>query len=145
MAQQRPRRLQGSPAWFIALVMAAAAAVLPLTSVEARVAVEIAPSAALIGGGEAVAVTVTVACAPPRLQVLEAFVYVTQDGSTTNFAPIPVTCAGRRQTSTVRVTRGPDQPLLHTGSAQASAYVLLIHPRTGATQSGSATQGITIR
>jgi hypothetical protein len=145
MTHQQQRKLRGILLLFVVLVLPAAAAMLPPTPAQARVAVELGPTAVLAGGGEAVVVTVTVACAPPRLQALEAFVYVTQDGFTSNFAPIPVTCAGRRQVSTVRVARGPDQPPLHAGPAHASAYVLLIDPRTSATQTGSATRAIRVQ
>jgi hypothetical protein len=143
MAQQH--KFRGTLVLFIALILPVAAAMLPPRPAQARVVVELGPTVMLAEGGEAVVVTVTVACAPPRLQALEAFVYVTQDGFTTNFAAIPVTCAGKRQVSTVRVARGPDQPLLHAGPANASAYVLLIDPRTSATQTGSANRGITIQ
>jgi hypothetical protein len=49
----------------------------------------VSPEATLVEGGAAVLVDVTVRCAGGS-DVLEAFVYVTQDGQQSQFVPIPV-------------------------------------------------------
>ena len=87
-------------------------------------AVEIARSATLVDGGQAVLVTATVTC-PSGGEVLEAFLYVVQgkQQNTSDFAGLPVTCDGVARTVTVRASAF-DLPF-HTGKATASAFVLL--------------------
>ena len=85
-------------------------------------AVEIGPTARLIQGGKAVAVQVTVACATGA-EVLEAFVYVNQDGNQGEFASFQPICDGTSHTFIVRA-----QALgfrYHVGAATVSGYVLL--------------------
>jgi hypothetical protein len=83
----------------------------------------IAPEATLVDGGAAVVVDVTVTCAGGS-DVLEAFVYVTQDELQSPFTAIPVRCGGPGRTYTVRVP-APSGTVFHTGSARASGYVLV--------------------
>jgi hypothetical protein len=52
----------------------------PRAAAQEALAVEIAPTARLIQGGKAVVVQVTVTC-PTGAEVLEAFLYVHQDGN----------------------------------------------------------------
>lgn len=106
------------------------------------VTADIAPTATLVGEGEAVDVQVTVTC-PKKHDVLEAFVYVTQDGYTSQFAGIPIgKCKGRATTYTVRV-RPLDQPF-HRGEASASSYVVVYTPDGSDTISGGEFQPLTI-
>ena len=113
------------------------------TDARASVAVGIGKVATLVAGGGAVDVEVEVACSPSH-QVLEAFVYVVQDGQQSQFAGIPVRCTGQPRTYIARVQAYPDQ-LFHTGDAYASAYVLTQDRATGKTESGGAAGTISIR
>jgi hypothetical protein len=83
----------------------------------------IAPEAALVDGGAAVLVSATVKCAGGS-DVLEAFVYVTQDGQQSQFVPIPVRCGGRARTYIMRVP-APEGTTFHAGEASASGFVLV--------------------
>ena len=99
----------------------------------------IAPEATLVDGGSAALLSVTVSCAGGS-DVLEAFVYVTQDGLQSSFAPIPVHCGGTRA-YTVRVA-APAGTTFHVGTASASGYVLV--DRKGTTSSTSPSQTLTM-
>ena len=121
----------------VAAVLAPAAAAQEKTTLQAQ----FAKQGALVEGGLAVDVRVTVRC-PAGYRVLEAFAYVTQDGNQSQFAPIPVVCDGKRHTYTVRV-RGFEP--FHRGTARASGYILVENPETGATQSVSPTAEIKLR
>jgi hypothetical protein len=93
-----------------------------------KVTVEIAATATLAEGGQAVVVEVTASC-HGQWQVLEALVTVSQaQASGQGF--FPLTCTGRDQTFsvTVRSFGGTFEP----GEAQASAFVLI--ERRGGTQ-----------
>jgi len=94
--------------------------------------------------GRSVDLTVTVGCQPGHSVVLEAFIYVTQPGFTSQFAGIPVRCGGQPRTHLVRVAAFPESPF-HRGEAFASAYVLLLDRKSGQTESGNASRPITIR
>jgi hypothetical protein len=83
----------------------------------------IAPEATLLEAGAAVLVEVTVSCTGGS-DVLEAFVYVTQDGQQSPFTPIAVRCGGGDRTYQVRVPAPPGS-IFHAGSASASAFVLV--------------------
>jgi hypothetical protein len=132
------------PATFLVTLLALVgvlAALPPSAAVgQETVTATIGKKATLVDDGQAVLVTVTVACAAGS-EVLEAFVYVTQDGNTSQFAGIPVVCDGTAHTFTVRVP-ALDSPL-HLGKATASGYVL-VTSGTG-TASASPTATITIR
>ena len=129
-------------AFLVASVFAAAAAaVAPVAAAPpGAVQMSVAPDAALADGGAAVIVAVTVSCAGGS-DVLEAFVYVTQDGQQSRFVPIPVRCGGRARTSSVRVP-APEATTFHAGSASASGFVLV--DRRGTVTSASPSQTLIV-
>ena len=95
----------------------------PRAAAQETLAVEIAPTARLLQGGKAVAVQVTVTC-PTGAEVLEAFLYVNQDGTQGQFASFQPICDGSPHTFTVRAE--PQSGFrYHVGEAQVSAFVLL--------------------
>ena len=108
----------------------------PRAAAQEALAVEIAPTARLIQGGKAVAVQVTVTC-PTGAEVLEAFLYVNQDGNQGEFAFFQAICDGSPHTFTVRAQAVDFR--YHVGQAQVSAFVLLT---SGA--STSPTQTVTL-
>jgi hypothetical protein len=117
-----PARLRWGAVLVGVLATATAAAAGPPTPYPANLAAQIARTALLENGGQSVAVTVTVIC-PAGGEVLEAFLYVSQDGNTSSFAGIPVTCDSKPHTTVVHPSSF-DTPF-HEGRAQASGYVLL--------------------
>jgi hypothetical protein len=101
------------------------------------VSVEIEPTAKLLKDG-AVLVRVQVTC-PKGMEVLEAHVSVSQDDQTVfGQSGIPVKCTGKAHTYRTAVTAQQGQ--FHTGSASSSAFVLILDPATGTTQSGGDTE-----
>ena len=95
----------------------------PRAAAQEALVVEIAPTARLLQGGKAVAVQVTVTC-PTGAEVLEAFLYVNQDGTQGQFASFQPICDGSPHTFTVRAE--PQSGFrYHVGEAQVSAFVLL--------------------
>jgi hypothetical protein len=108
----------------------------PRAAAQEALAVEIAPTARLLQGGKAVAVQVTVTC-PTGAEVLEAFLYVNQDGNQGEFAFFQAICDGSPHTFTVRAQAVGFR--YHVGQAQVSAFVLLT---SGA--STSPTQTVTL-
>jgi hypothetical protein len=94
----------------------------PPAAAQETLAVEIAPTARLVQGGKAVLAQVTVTC-PTGTEVLEAFLYVNQDGNQGNFAFFQPICDGTAHTFMVRAQAGDFR--YHVGEAQVSAYVLL--------------------
>ena len=74
--------------------------------------------------------------------VLEAFVYVTQDGEQTQVAPIPLRCGSGRTTYIVRVPAG--SATLEPGSASASGYILVEDAGTGQVHSLSPSQSLVL-
>jgi hypothetical protein len=131
----------------LTLLTAALVVGLSPRTVHAREAltVKIQPHATLLEAGQAVEVTVKVACDAASGTVLEAFMYVVQDGNQSSFAALPVVCDGKQRLSRVRVAMFPDSPPFQRGPALASAYILLLDPATGATVSGGDTGAIKIR
>jgi hypothetical protein len=85
-------------------------------------AASVAPQAALLPSG-AVLVRIKVTC-EPGASVLEAFVYVTQAGVESPFAPIPLDCTGRPRAYEVQVPP-PPEGAFHPGVARVSGYILL--------------------
>jgi hypothetical protein len=83
----------------------------------------ISPEATLVEGGAAALVTVTVRCAGGS-NVLEAFIYVTQEGQQSSFTPIQVRCGGKARTYVVRVP-APGGTTFKAGAAQASGFILV--------------------
>jgi hypothetical protein len=110
----------------------------PRAAAQEALAVEIAPTASLVQGGKAVAVQVTVTC-PTGAEVLEAFLYVNQDGNQGQFEPLQLTCDNTPHTFTVQAQPGTDFRY-HAGQAQVSAFVLLT---SGASTSPS--QAVTLQ
>jgi hypothetical protein len=100
-------------------------------------AVEVDPTASLVKGGKTVAVPVTVTC-PTGTEVVEAFLYVTQNGNQTPFTSSQPICDGRPHTLTVRAQAVGFR--FRAGQAQVSGYVLLSN---GA--SASPVQTVTLR
>jgi hypothetical protein len=105
----------------------------PRAAAQETLAVEIAPTARLLQGGKAVAVQVTVTC-PTGAEVLEAFLYVNQDGNQGQFASFQPICDDTPHTFTVRAQANGFR--YHVGEATVSGYVLL---SSGASTSPSQT------
>ena len=135
----RVRRLH----WLM-LSLIVAAVLTSVAQLDARgsVTVDIGKYAALVDAGQAVEIEVEVSCTA-SYKPLEAFVYVVQDGYTSQFAGIPVRCTNHVQKYVVVVRAFPDSPF-HAGEAYASAYLLVQSP-TGATVSGGDAHPIEIR
>lgn len=102
----------------LAVLAAPASAVKP-----GPVQASIAPEATIVEGGAAVLVTLTVRCAGGS-DVLEAFVYVSQEGQQSPFTPIQVRCGGKARTYVVRVP-APEGTTFQAGTAQASGFILV--------------------
>jgi hypothetical protein len=115
-AMARPLRI------LVVLVGLGALLLGPRAAAQEALAVEIAPTARLIQGGKAVVVQVTVTC-PTGTGVLEAFLYVNQDGNQGQFASFQPICDDAPHTFMVRAQAGDFR--YHVGQAQVSAYVLL--------------------
>lgn len=127
---------------WIAVIVLATSMWAPPASAEEVVIADVAPTATLVGAGESADIQVTVTC-PKRLDVLEAFVYITQDGYTSQFAGIGIRkCKGKPVTYTLRV-HSLEQPF-HPGEASASSYVLVYNQDQTDTISGGEFQPITI-
>ena len=94
----------------------------PRAAAQEALAVEIAPTARVVKGGKAVAVQVTVTC-PTGAEVLEAFLYVNQDGNQGEFVLFQPTCDGSPHTFAVLAQAVGFR--YHAGQAQVSAFVLL--------------------
>ncbi len=108
----------------------------PRAAAQEALAVEIAPTARLLQGGKAVAVQVTVTC-PTGAEVLEAFLYVNQDGNQGQFASFQPICDDTPHTFVVRAPANGFR--YHLGEATVSAFVLVT---SGA--STSPTQTVTL-
>jgi hypothetical protein len=118
------RHHRGRIALLVVMVTALGAAIAApaVADPKPKVTVEIASTATLAEGGQAVVVDMTASCAR-NWQVLEAFVTVSQPqaGGTGSF---PLTCTGQDQTFTVTV-RSLDAAF-EPGQAQASGFVLIL-------------------
>ncbi|MDQ3951757.1 MAG: hypothetical protein M3279_02160 [Actinomycetota bacterium] len=126
----------------IAATLLAAGLLAPPAAAQETVAADVAPTATLVGEGEAVDVQVTVTC-PKKHDVLEAFVYVTQDGYTSQFAGIGIRkCKGKPVAYNVTVK--PQEQPFHRGEASASSYVLVYTEDRSDTISGGEFQPLTI-
>jgi hypothetical protein len=113
---------------------------------EAREGVNVAieKPARLVDQGQAVDLKVRVSC-PVGREVLEAFAYVVQNQSQSQFGSIPVRCDGRVGHHVVRVPAFPDAPPFQPGPAVATGFVLVLDPATGQTESAQDNQRIRIR
>jgi hypothetical protein len=115
-AMARPLRI------LVVLIGLGAVLLAPRAAAQEAPVVEIAPTARLLQGGKAVAVQVTVTC-PTGAEVVEAFLYVNQDGNQGQFASFQPICDGTPHIFTVRAQA--DGFRYHVGEAQVSAFVLL--------------------
>ena len=129
----------------LVLILTVTAMLVDPASAQQRLSVNIGKTATLVDGGQAVELRVKTVCAIEGVQVLEAFVYVTQNGNTSQFAPISVSCGDvpRPQKSIVRIPAL--EFLFQEGAANASAYVLVYDPVTGVDYSTGDTGIIRIR
>ena len=108
---------------------------------EDAVTVKVGPTAQIIAGGEALLVTVEVAC-EPGLEVLEAQVYA-QQGATFGRAGIgSVVCNGRPHPYKVRVN--PLEGRFISREAYVSAFVLVLDPQTQMTQQGQDARTVSV-
>jgi hypothetical protein len=114
----------------------------PTAALANAVIVEISRVGTRLDRGAFVELDVTVTCRTGRI-VLEAFVYIVQSGSQSQFAPIPVTCRSYPRTYIVKVPAG-ETPLTR-GAANASAYVLLERPAAEDTETGDDSRPLLIR
>jgi hypothetical protein len=96
--------------------------VAPPAQAQGTLSVEIGKRAALVDGGQAVDVQVMVTC-PAGAEVLEAFLYVTQEGNESDFAFFQPLCDGTAHPFTVRAQAV--DAVFHRGKARVSAYILL--------------------
>ena len=94
----------------------------PPATAQETLAIGVAKKATLVDGGRAVELQVTVTC-PAGTEVLEAFVYVTQNGNQSSFAFFQPVCDGTPHTFTVQPQAADF--LFHRGKAQVSGYLLL--------------------
>jgi hypothetical protein len=108
---------------WVLLSLLAAGVVATGASAQGTLTANIQRNATLVSS-QAVSLKVSVRC-PSGAEVLEAFVYIVQDGNQSQFAGIPVVCDGSTQRFTVTVNAFPETPF-HVGPAQASGFVLLL-------------------
>ena len=133
-----PRRIVLLLVVAIAMTLVVVATLQSTKTAAAQEMVNIAPTAKLIKGGQAVLVEVQVTC-PQGKEVLEAHISVSQEDSAIyGQSGIPVKCTGKPHTYRTAVTAQQGQ--FHTGTAYGSAYVLLYDPATGTTESGGDTE-----
>jgi hypothetical protein len=110
------------------LVLAAVLALsLPSPAVAQVLELKVAKKATIVNGGQGVVLT-TIAVCPAGGELLEAFVYVNQDGFSSEFGFLNVPCDGAPHMSTVEVTALDF--LFHKGKASASGYMLLTSGET---------------
>ena len=129
----------------LVLTLAATAVFASPAYAKESLSVDIGKNATLVEGGQAVELKVKTVCAIEGFIVLEAFVYVTQNGNQSQFAGLPVSCSDshRPLKSTIRVPALDF--LFQEGEANASAFILLIDPITGDTLSTGSSEVIQIR
>ena len=106
---------------FCIVVVAGALVGIGTAHAESTLAVEIEKKAVLVSPTE-VMVTGTVTC-PAGATVVEAFLYVVQDGNQSQFAALPVVCDGSPHEFGVTVTT--IDFVFSKGKAQVSSFVLL--------------------
>jgi len=107
--------------------------------------IDIGTHARLVDGGQAVELKIRTVCAIQGVEVLEAFVYVTQNGNQSQFAPIPVSCSHKHRPQKATVNVPSQDFLFQEGDANASAYVLVFDPITGIDYSAGAGEVVRIR
>jgi hypothetical protein len=106
-----------------AVVVAAGIALLPGPAAAQDLSIEFAKKARIVESGGAAIVDIRAIC-PPGEEILEAFVYLGQDGFSSDFAFFGVACDGEWHALTLRVPATEDFRF-HKGKAQASGYLLL--------------------
>ena len=123
------------------LVVATLAPAIPAQAAD-RLDVDIKRAAQFISATEA-QVRVRYVC-PSGWTVLEAFLYITQDGNTSQFEGFSPTCDGRKHWATLTVDAFEETPF-HRGTANATAYLLLEVPGGSDTASAGDTGVIHLR
>jgi hypothetical protein len=111
---------------FVALTVVFAGLLLPgpASAATKTISVSVDPIAVATAGGTSLTVRMTVAC-PAGYDVLEAFIYVVQGDTTSNFVGIPLECRNKPQDYTLAVP-APDQHVWTAGPASLSGYILII-------------------
>ena len=127
----------------VAAILSASMATTAVAARGGEVRVDIKRNAVLIDAGQAVLVSVKARC-PVGYDVLEAFVYISQEGNESDFGFFGLTCNGKQQRFVVRLNTF-DEARFHPGSAHASALVLVIDPKTDETLSDQDSQQVKIR
>jgi hypothetical protein len=107
-----------------ALIGVLAVLLMPQAVAQETVAIEVARKATLLdGGGQVVELQVTVTC-PVGAEVLEAFLYVTQDSNQSPFAFFQPVCDGFAHTFPVQIQAAAGF-VFQQGRVQVSGYLLL--------------------
>jgi hypothetical protein len=114
----------------------------PATAAAKTISVSVDPIAVATAGGASLTVRMTIAC-PAGYDVLEAFVYVVQGDTTSNFVPIPLVCRNQPQVYTLAVP-APDQRVWTAGTASLSGYILLGRRSETLSSSPSATLQVVV-
>src|SRR3712207_5488244 len=86
----------------VSLIISASMATAAVAAPDREVRVDIKHNAVLIDAGQAVLVSVKARC-PVGYEVLEAFVYISQDGNESDFGFFGLTCNGKQQRFVVRL------------------------------------------
>jgi hypothetical protein len=94
----------------------------PASAAEPAFEMDIDHKAVLVDGGQVAVLEVAATC-PAGAELLESFVYVNQDGFSTQWGTVNVPCDGMPHTRTVRAATLDF--VLHKGKASASGYMLL--------------------
>jgi hypothetical protein len=108
-----------------------------------KVSVDIRPKGTISADGLNAVVRVRVRC-PSQPPVLEAFMYITQEGNESQFAGLNLTCDGRWHRMAVSVDAFEEAPL-HAGRANATAFILLCDETTGECIDGQDSRRIFLR
>lgn len=130
---------------FLLVFMLTVALYGPVSAQQQQLSITFAKTATLVDGGQAVELRVRTVCAIAGAEVLEAFVYVTQNGNQSQFAPIPVTCSDKHRPQKATVIVPSLDFLFQEGDANISTYILVVDPATGDTYSVSTGGVIRIR
>lgn len=129
----------------LVLVLSLVAAFNGPASAQQQLSVTTGKTAALVDGGQAVELRIRTVCAIAGVEVMEAFVYVTQNGNQSQFAPIPVSCSDKHRPQKATVIVPALDFLFQEGEANVSAYILVVDPITGMDHSVSVGEVIRIR
>lgn len=110
-----------------------------------QLSIAIGKKASLVDGGQGVEIRIRTVCGIDGVEVREAFLYVTQNGNQSQFAPIPVSCSDKHRPQKATVVVPALDFLFQAGDANVSAYILAVDPVTGTDYSLNAGQVIRIR